>query len=69
MRNAEYWRWRYRSPETGQICRTMFQMSEAEAKALYGDAERVAGSMTLREVVEGSKDRAQGEEQGPSCRE
>lgn len=63
MRTAECWRWRYRNVETGQICRTMFQMSEEEARAMYGDAERVAGSMTLREVMEDAVERAQGERQ------
>ena len=50
LRNAEYWCWRYRNAETGQICRTRFLMSEEEAKAMYCDAERVAGTMTRREV-------------------
>ena len=63
MRTAEYWRWRYRNLETGQICRTMFQMSEEEARAMYGDAERIAGSMTLRAVVEEAVERARDEKE------
>jgi hypothetical protein len=46
---VEYWRWRYRDPKTGRVRRTLFQMSEAEARDLPG-AERIAGSMLLREV-------------------
>ncbi|MEO7851625.1 MAG: hypothetical protein ABIR94_05105 [Rubrivivax sp.] len=53
MQNAtkfvEYWRWRYRDPKTGRICRTMFQLPEAEAVKLP-EAERIDGSMLLREV-------------------
>ena len=45
----EYWRWRYRDPETGRICRTVFQLSEREAAKLP-EAERIEGSMLLREV-------------------
>ncbi|HEX2541634.1 MAG TPA: hypothetical protein VHM00_11200 [Caldimonas sp.] len=48
-RTVEYWRWRYRDPKTGRICRTLFQLSEAEASKLH-DAERIDGSMLLREV-------------------
>jgi len=69
MRTAEYWRWRYRNLQTGQICRTTFQMSEEEARAMYGDVERIAGSMTLRQVVEDSHERVHGAEKEPSCRE
>ena len=46
---VEYWRWRYRDPKTGRMCRTLFQLSEREAKALP-QAERIEGSMLLREV-------------------
>ena len=53
MRSAkklvEYWRWRYRDSKTGRVCRTLFQLTEAEAQALP-QAERIPGSMLLREV-------------------
>jgi hypothetical protein len=50
MRTVEYWRWRYRDVESGRICRTMFPCSAEEAKRLYPDAERIDGTMLLREV-------------------
>ena len=46
---VEYWRWRYRDPTTGRVCRTLFQLTEAEARNLP-QAERIPGSMLLREV-------------------
>lgn len=46
---VEYWRWRYRDPKTGRVCRTMFQLTEKEAAELR-QAERIEGSMLLREV-------------------
>ena len=46
---VEYWRWRYRDPKTGRICRTLFQLSEREAAELP-QAQRIEGSMLLREV-------------------
>jgi len=46
----EHWRWRYRDTGTGRICRTMFACSAAEAARLYPDAERIGGTMVLREV-------------------
>ncbi len=48
---VEYWRWRYRDPQTGRICRTVFQLSEKEAAELPG-AERIESSMSLRTVDE-----------------
>lgn len=49
MKKVEYWRWRYRDPRTGDLCRTMFQLTAEEA-AKYPEAERIAGSMLMREV-------------------
>jgi hypothetical protein len=46
---VEYWRWRYRDPETGRFCRTLLQLSEREAATLLR-AERIEGSMLLREA-------------------
>jgi hypothetical protein len=51
MKKVEYWRWRYRDLRTGDILRTMFQLTAAEA-AKYPEAERIPGSMLLREVDE-----------------
>ena len=44
-----YWRWRYRDPETGRICQTLFRLSERDAAKLP-QAQRIEGSMQLREV-------------------
>ena len=46
---VEHWRWRYRDPKTGRVCRTLFQLTEAEAQKLP-EAERIPDSMVLREV-------------------
>jgi hypothetical protein len=48
---VEHWRWSYRDPKTGRICRTLFPLSEKEAAELP-QAERIPGSMVLREVDE-----------------
>ena len=50
MKTVEYWMWRYRNVETGRFCRTMFPCSAEEASRLYPDAERIEGTMILREV-------------------
>ncbi|MEO7337653.1 MAG: hypothetical protein ABIV63_13830 [Caldimonas sp.] len=50
---VEYWRWRYRDAQTGRICRTMFQLTADEA-ARYPEAERIPGSMLLRDVEDAS---------------
>ena len=39
---VECWRWRYRDPASGRICRTTFQLSSEQATALV-EAERIAG--------------------------
>jgi hypothetical protein len=46
---VEYWRWRYRDPKTGRMCRTLFQLSEREAAQLP-EAQRIEGSMLLCEM-------------------
>lgn len=51
MKQVEYWRWRYRDPKSGRICRTMFQLTEEEA-AQYPEAERIEGTLLMREVDE-----------------
>ena len=45
---VEFWRWRYRDPETGRICQTLYQLSVREALELP-HAQRIEGSMLLRE--------------------
>ena len=49
MASIEYWRWRYRDPKTGRTCRTVFQLTADEA-AKYSDAERIPGTMLLRDT-------------------
>ena len=49
MKTVEYWRWRYRDPQLGCICRTTIGLTEEEA-ASYPEAERIEGSLNLREV-------------------
>ena len=51
MKQVEYWRWRYRDPQTGRVCRTMFQLTAEEASK-YPEAERIPGSMLLKDVDE-----------------
>jgi hypothetical protein len=50
MKRVEYWRWRYRDPATGRICRTMFPLTAEEAADLYPEPQPIEGSMVLREV-------------------
>jgi hypothetical protein len=45
---VENWRWRYRDRKTGRTCRTVFQLTEAEARRVP-EAQRIPGSMLLRE--------------------
>ena len=49
MKQVGYWRWRYRDPKTGRVCRTVFQLTAEEASQ-FPDAERIDGTMLLREV-------------------
>ena len=49
-KKVEYWRWRYHDAETGRVRPTLFQMLEAEARTIYGEVERIEGSVTLRAV-------------------
>jgi len=49
MAKVEYWRWRYRDPQLGCIRRTNAVLTEQEA-ASYPEAERIEGSLVLREV-------------------
>jgi len=49
LKQVEFWRWRYRDIETGRICRTAVACTAEEAQTLYAEAERIEGTMSLRE--------------------
>ena len=49
MKTVEYWRWYYRDKRTNRTCMTMFRLTAEEA-ADYPEAQRIEGSMVLREV-------------------
>jgi hypothetical protein len=51
MKMIECWRWRFRDPTSGRVCRTMYAISEEEARK-FPHAERVPGTLILREVDE-----------------
>ncbi|MEP7056197.1 MAG: hypothetical protein ABI809_00285 [Caldimonas sp.] len=51
MTTIEYWPWRYRATATGRTFRTAFRLTAEQASA-YRDAERIDGSLALREVDE-----------------
>ena len=51
MKKIECWRWRYRDPQTGRVCRTLFQLTAEEA-ARYPGADPIEGSLLPREVEE-----------------
>ncbi len=46
---VEYWQWRYRDAGTGRVCRTTIRLTAEEATA-YPQAERVEGTLLLRNV-------------------
>ena len=46
---VEYWRWRYRDPKTGRMCRTLFQLTAKEAAELP-EAERIEGTLLLGDI-------------------
>jgi len=51
MKLVECWRWRFRDPCSGRMCRTMYAISEEEARK-FPHAERVPGTLIMREVDE-----------------
>ena len=51
MKLVECWRWRFRDPASGRVCRTMYAISEKEARR-FQHAERVPGTLIMREVDE-----------------
>ena len=68
VKKVEYWRWRYHDLETGRTRPTVFQMREGEARAVYGEVERIEGSMTLRALPQEAFGAAGGPLEGKSCR-
>lgn len=48
-KRVELWHWKYRSPKTGRMCRTLLPVSDQEA-ALYPNAERVEGTCLVIET-------------------
>ena len=46
---VEMWQWRYRDPSTGRVCRTALRLTAEEAAA-YPQAQRIEGSLVLRQV-------------------
>ena len=50
MKLMELWRWRYRDTQTGEVCRTPFQMTATQAAQQLAEAERIPGSMRLVRV-------------------
>lgn len=51
MKLVECWRWRFRDTKSGRMCRTMYALSEEEAKK-FPEAERIPGTLIMREVGE-----------------
>jgi len=51
MKLVECWRWRFRDAASGRVCRTMYAISEEEARK-FPQAERLPGTLILREVDE-----------------
>ena len=52
MKQVEYWYWRYRSPDSRRKSKTLLPMTAMEAAHLP-EAERIPGTMLLRDVEEG----------------
>jgi len=46
MKLVEYWRWRYRDPETGRMCRSGIHMTQEQA-GQYADATRIDGTLLM----------------------
>ncbi len=52
MARLELWRWRITDPERGTTYATRHRMTEADALALDPAAERVPGTLEVREVAD-----------------
>ena len=48
----EYWHWHYRDLKTGLVRTTTEPMSVADALKLLSEPQRIAGTMTLRNIPE-----------------
>lgn len=46
----DLWRWRVTDPDTGRRYTTTHRMTEADARALDPGAERIPGTLEVREV-------------------
>lgn len=57
---VEYWRWRYKDPVAGQICKTTARMTADEA-ASYPYARRIPGTLAYLDArsVEVGSDEAE----------
>jgi hypothetical protein len=49
MKLVECWRWRFRDPKSGRMCRTMYALCEEESRKFL-EAERIPGTLVMREV-------------------
>jgi len=50
MTRVEHWRWRYRDPMTEEVCYSSCACTVEEAGWLYGEAERIEGTLVLIDV-------------------
>lgn len=46
---VEFWRWSYKDPITGHVCRTAVHMTVDEAR-IYPQAHRIRGTLKFREL-------------------
>jgi hypothetical protein len=46
---VEFWRWRYKDPVTGVVCKTEAYLTADEA-SVYPRAQRVPGTLQFREI-------------------
>jgi len=46
---VEFWRWSYKDPITGYVCRTAVHMTADEAR-IYPQARRIRGTLEFREL-------------------
>jgi hypothetical protein len=51
-RPVEYWLWKVTDPRTGKVRRTTYRMTEAHAEQSFPGAERIPGSVEIRNVPE-----------------
>jgi hypothetical protein len=66
MKKVEYWRWSYRDPQLGCMRRTTAALTEQEA-ASYPEAERIEGTLTLREINDDLGANSDGCADGPNA--